>query len=125
MDDLIPGSDTYKKLNVNDNTLAFFLGLLDTIEPIKRMEPKYLKNIDIQLINDKDICIKVLDCNRENEVSEWFKSIKCPEKWSWLDVNISSDSDDKFLIEINESLPRIEPKNMDTSSNNRSITPML
>ncbi|MEG2494008.1 MAG: hypothetical protein RSF94_07840, partial [Rikenellaceae bacterium] len=80
-------------LSVKQNSLSFFLSLLDTIEPTKRLcdenemdEKQILESINITL-EGKKIIIIVL--NENLNFSTWFSSIKKMEDWLDVDVNIA------------------------------------
>jgi len=76
------------KININNNPLVFFLGLLDTIEPIKRLESDRkithcLKSIDMQITNNDRLKIKILD---DDKYLNWLRQIEENKMSTWLDV---------------------------------------
>lgn len=74
-------SSTAEKISINKWPLLFFLGLLDTIEPVKRFEGK-MPTIEIW----KQLNISVLNGNVIIEIGEDL-IMKCPDEYKkWLDA---------------------------------------
>ncbi len=100
-------SSPNNKIKIKEHPLLFYLGVLDTIEPIKKLsennnENEILENIKISYTpKTKTITIKYTDkLNKEKKIEEWIKSINSLEDWLDLEVH-SLENNKKIEIKIN------------------------
>ena len=96
LDYLIVGNENDNRLSVKNNPLAFYLGLIDTIEPIKSF--CNADNIEVEEICKKvDFCseIKKISIKRVGELNNFDKyKNKIKEMERWLKVEVENDGDD-------------------------------
>lgn len=96
LDYLIVNNGMDNRLSVKNNPLAFYLGLIDTIEPIKSFSNK--DNIDtVEICKRIDLCSngKNISIKRTGELNnfERYRS-KIKEMERWLKVEVKNDGDD-------------------------------
>lgn len=98
-------SSTSEKISINNWPLVFFLGLLDTIEPVKRFENKMdtieiWKRLSINL-KDGNILIKIdkdLKAEYRDEYNKWIDAIYSMS--DWLLVRFEPDVKDQVISMI-------------------------
>lgn len=82
------------RIRMSDNPLLFFLGLLDTIEPLKFFSVVHpnvvLNSINIHANNENEINILIHDSILI--ANDWFEKIKSMEKWLAVTVYVSKNS---------------------------------
>jgi hypothetical protein len=88
------------RISKKDNTLLFFLAIVDTIEPTKffdKLQPQFIwKSIDMYY-DSKNNCVKIKILNNILKYETWLEKIKSLEGWLSLSVEHSSE---KKLIKI-------------------------
>lgn len=87
----------HEKLNIEKSPLLFYLGLLDTIEPLKiiKNNDEFVSNILESMciyVKDKNIIIKY-DNELKNYIkfNTWVDKIKSIKKWLDVDVDIKNE----------------------------------
>lgn len=94
------------RIKIKEHPLLFYLGVLDTIEPIKKLsennnENEILENIKISYTpKTKTITIKYTNKLNKEKIEEWIKSINSLEDWLDLEVH-SLENNKKIEIKIN------------------------
>lgn len=100
MDILIPNESNTHLISLKKEPFAFLLGLIDTIEPIKRFQHanhmSILKDIDIDV---REGTIQIQASTYFN-LEDYFRGIDCLDKW--LNVKIEKKDGYKRTIEIIE-----------------------
>lgn len=91
-------NNRFSKLTREKNPLAYFLGLVDTIEPTKCLKDidseVVLKGIDINFnVESKSLVFQVVDDHLD--YLKWFLKIEGLSEW--LEINISINSSEKKL----------------------------
>lgn len=81
------------KLTLTDNPLIFFLGLFDTIEPVKRFgKLDCLKHIDIDIIdnyNEITITAEIIDTDT---AIKWIRNVDKMKDWLYVEIEVRSPS---------------------------------
>lgn len=100
---LCPGGDHERKLSIKETPLAYFLSLIDTIEPVKYFSNKYsitkiLSNISIELKDKKEIVIK--QQGKVFDFETWYYKKDMDKLESWLEGTKAELSPDKRRITI-------------------------